>query len=163
MSAAAGPANLDFTAASAADEIQNAIGERCKGANHNKVLAKDVENLVTKALGVVQESGPFACGLFLLSKAGDKPIEETPYEAVVACHILSRLLSLPAQYALADIQQAWRDGVLEPKQVNGAKSQIIPHLVKLAGVSIERLLLIKQIWERTLTYARYMARSRKEA
>jgi hypothetical protein len=159
---AAGLANLDFTAASAADEIQKAIGASCKGKRHNKVLAKDVENLATKALGVVQESGPFACGLFLLSKTGDKSIDEIPYEAVVACHIMSRLLSLPARHSSLDAQPAWQGGMIEPAQVHSARSQIIPHLVKIAGVSLEQLLLIKQIWERTLTYARYMARSRKE-
>lgn len=156
--------NLDYIAAAAGGRISAAIGEDCiKNKKRAKTEAKDVDNLVTKALGVVQESGPFACGLFLLSRTGTAAdVKQLAAEHVAARRALCELLLLPAESTFAGIQTPWKQRALSPERVGAIKREIVEHLVQLAGVEIDRLMLVKQVWEQALTYARYMARSQKK-
>jgi hypothetical protein len=153
-------ANLDHLAAANAFQLFTVLGQACRDG---AVEARHADTLVTKALGVVQESGPFAGGLFLLSRTGatDDPTKRRT-EHVLAREALACLIMLPKNAAYAKIQPAW-PGVLTGRDLSnpGKKKEVIDYLVKMAGVPLEQLLLIKQVWELTLTYARYMARSQR--
>lgn len=63
--------NLDYLAARHAQQLVQA-------AHKDNAKAREVENSVTKALGVLQENGVYACFLYLLA------IEKTIIEAMLA-------------------------------------------------------------------------------
>lgn len=120
--------NLDIEAAKAAQEI---ISEK-------KQSAKDMENLITKTLGVLQENGVYACMLFLYSRtANSDKISE---------HVRQKLLQMTE--------------LLEKKPVNPDKSDdVLKFLTENICNDIDTLLLTKQLWEQTLIYARYGAKA----
>jgi hypothetical protein len=150
--------NLDYVAAEAATRICEMVGPA--GA----VRANDAENVFTKALGVLQECGPFACSLYLLSRSGsNEGLRGAGAEETVACRTLAGLISLSNGAAFGSIQPEWKlGGVLEAERVSSSKKKIIEHMVQVASVDLDRLMLIKQVWEQVLTYSRYMARSLRE-
>src|SRR5437588_7332801 len=87
--------NLDLLAARTAQEI---IEDTSKQADGSKRKVAEVENLITKALGVLQENGVYAGLLYLYSRtnATDKPVAEKTYLKLLS--LTSELgLSVPAQ------------------------------------------------------------------
>ena len=97
----------------------------------------DTENLITKALGVLQENGVYACALFLYARTTDKRIAE---------QVRNGLFQMTKQLGLEPPQNAdWQDGL---KFVSG----------KICD-DLDRLLLVRQLWEQTLIYARYGAKA----
>ena len=126
--------NLDLHAAKAAQAIINGT----KGQ-----AATDVENLVTKALGVLQENGVYAALLYLYSRsnATEKPIAERTREELLG---LTRKLISPGSV---------------PKQAEEALKILTDEICD----NLDRLLLVKQLWEQTLIYARYGAKARGAA
>ena len=168
----AGP-NLDYVAAGAAAQLTKTLLGEDKGHGHTckpprkgaagEVTAQDSDNLVTKALGVIAESGVFACGLFLLSKSGNKVgWTELKGDEVAACCTISSLLLLAESPSWKVVQPAWTGAKLDAERINERKRAIIAHLVKISSLGLPELLLIRQVWEQTLTYARYMMRSLRE-
>lgn len=125
--------NLDLLAARTA---QNIITNTTDGHK-----ASDVENLVTKALGVLQENGIYAGLLYLYSRTGatDKPIAEK---------IRVKLLSLLSELELL---------TLASTDASTALKSLTDHICN----DLDRLLLVKQLWEQTLIYARYGAKARE--
>jgi len=123
--------NLDLLAARAAQTIIDGT----KGQ-----VATDVENLVTKALGVLQENGVYAALLYLYSRsnATEKPIAERTREKLLD---LTEKLTSPRQ---------------TPKKAEDALKFLTDHVCN----DLDRLLLVKQLWEQTLIYARYGAKAR---
>ena len=124
--------NLDRLAASTAQTI---VGDR-KGDDATKL-----ENMATKALGVVQENGVYAGLLFLYSRPRDE-------EATV---IRSKLLDLlkteemkPLGIAYAG-DRSWRD--------------VSQHLIAKVTADLDTLLLVKELYEQTLIYVRYGAKA----
>lgn len=106
------------------------------------VKSADVENTVTKSLGVLQENGLYAFFLFLYSRS-DK---ETPRAKVIAGQALD---------LLANMQFGWT----LPKA--GASSQdVLAHVSATMLDDLEKLLLAKQTCEQMLIYARYGAKAR---
>lgn len=122
--------NLDLHAAATAQTIIN---------NINKAGAKpqDAENLITKALGVLQENGVYACALFLYARTMDRAIAEK---------VRDGLLQITSELGLSPPNNPdWKAGL------KFVTDQICNDL--------DRLLLVRQLWEQTLIYARYGAKA----
>jgi hypothetical protein len=98
----------------------------------------DVDNTVTKALGVLQEDGLYACFLYLLAKEKDK-----------GKHLTTEMLGL-----LEKLGFGWG----KPSAQDAAS--ILKHLTDKVTVDLERLLLAKEVLEQMLIYARYGAKAR---
>jgi hypothetical protein len=129
MSHGSTPPNLDRLAAQRAQTII-----RCT----RDIKASDVENLITKALGVLQENGVYACFLYLKAKEkdnGDVVVEE--------------MLNL-----LADLGFGWG------KPTTNTAEDVLSHLTEKVTGNLERLLLAKETLEQMLIYARYGAKAR---
>lgn len=112
--------NLDLEAARAAQEI---ISEK----------EQDMENLITKTLGVLQENGVYACMLFLYSRTGSE-------------HVRKKLLQMTELLGKKPEKQDKPEYVLK-------------FLTENICNDIDTLLLTKQLWEQTLIYARYGAKA----
>ncbi len=126
--------NLDLIAAEAAQTIITETSQKKPG---------EVENLITKTLGILQENGVYAASLFLYSRTDvtNKPIAEKTRE---------KLLSLTSQLGL-------------PKSPNTSAAIALKFLTENICNDLDRLLLVKQLWEQTLIYARYGAKARSAA
>jgi len=126
--------HLDRLAAHHAQEIiRQTQGER----------ATDVDNTVTKALGVLQEDGIYACALFLKSR--------TREEKKRADVVMDEMLSL-----LDGLGFGWG------KPRSDRAEDILRHISdKVTRDKLERLLLAKETLEQMLIYARYGAKARK--
>lgn len=123
--------NLDIHAAKKAQEII---------AQTNDKASKEVENLITKTLGVLQENGVYACLLYLYScsERGDNDIGGIIRVNLI--NILEELNKMPPKGAQSkDLLQYFGDEICNDLDV---------------------LLLTKQLWEQTLIYARYGAKAR---
>lgn len=126
--------NLDQLAAEHAQEIIRQT---------QKERAADVDNTVTKALGVLQEDGIYACALFLKSRTGD--------ERHRADVVMDEMLDL-----LDGLGFGWG----KPDDTSAEK--VLSHISeKVTGDKLERLLLAKETLEQMLIYARYGAKARK--
>jgi hypothetical protein len=125
--------HLDWLAARHAQEIiLKTRGEK----------ASDVDNTVTKALGVLQEDGLYACALFLLSR----PKAEEKRAKVVMDEMINLLDGLGFGWG---------------KPASGKADKILHHITdKVTGGNLERLLLAKETLEQMLIYARYGAKAR---
>lgn len=127
--------NLDLLAAEAAGAIVrdtiDAGGRR----------ATDVENLATKALGVLQENGPYAAMLFLYSRPDS--------EEKIARPIREQLVDVAAKTLHVGI-------------VGHEVDEALDFVAGITAADLEFLLLVKQLWEQTLIYTRYGAKAHKE-
>ena len=132
--------NLDLLAAEAAQKI---IAE-----TSHILKASDVENLVTKTLGVLQENGVYACLLFVFSRSkvesGKTPTDEKKIAKVV-------------QQNLLDVMNKALD---KPASINANAAVALAFLTTNICADLDTLLLVKQVWEQTLIYARYGAKAR---
>ena len=120
--------NLDYLAAKHAQAVIE--------QTQNK-KASDIENTITKALGVLQEDGVYACFLYLLAR-------EKENGAVVVDEMLNLLSSLPFGW-----QKPTNDN-------NDILRFIREHVTK----DLDRLLLAREVLEQMLIYARYGAKAR---
>ena len=125
--------NLDYLAAKHAQEVTRDLTPKEAG---------DMDNAVTKALGVLQENGLYACALFLKSRP--KAEQER------AERVLSAMLAL-----LKDLNLGWG----EPASHSAA--DVLQHISRITADELERLLLAKETLEQMLIYARYGAKARK--
>ncbi|MGC9529167.1 MAG: hypothetical protein ACP5G2_00905 [Candidatus Bipolaricaulaceae bacterium] len=138
--------NLDRLAAKHAQEIIRRVvdeEETQKNKSEDKKKSKqqlstDVDNTVTKALGVLQENCVYACFLYLLAK-------EKENGGVVVDEILSLLEGLSFGWGKPDDSSA---------------EQVLKHISDKVTVDLERLLLSKETLEQMLIYARYGAKAR---
>jgi hypothetical protein len=122
--------NLDRLAAEHAQNIIMATREQ---------NASDVDNTITRALGVLQEHGVYACFLFLLAK------EKSNGRTVV-----QQMLKL-----LDELGFGWGQPVDQKPET------ILKHISEKVSVDLERLLLAKETLEQMLIYARYGAKARE--
>jgi len=125
--------NLDRLAAKHAQQIVLRVIEEKKGEGG------DIDNTVTKALGVLQENGVYACFLYLKAKEkenGDIVVEE--------------MLDL-----LDGLGFGWG------KPMNNSASDVFKHITEKVSSNLERLLLAKETLEQMLIYARYGAKASK--
>lgn len=124
--------NLDLLAAQTAQQIiQDTKSQK----------SADVDNLATKTLGVLQEYGVYAATLFLYSRTSKTDKES-------ARHIRQNLLSLTPP--LTSQTSAPKD------EAQAALKFVTDHIAN----ELDRLLLVKQVWEQTLIYVRYGAKAR---
>lgn len=98
----------------------------------------DVDNTVTKSLGVLQEDGVYACFLYLLAKGKGR-----------GKHLISEMLGL-----LEKLDFGWG----KPSGQDAAS--ILQHIHDKVTNNLERLLLAKEVLEQMLIYARYGAKAR---
>jgi len=120
--------NLDYLAAKYAQTIIQKTKDK---------KASDIENTITKALGVLQEDGVYACFLYLLAR-------EKENGAVVVDEMLNLLSSLPF---------GWQ------KPTNNS-NEILRFINEQVTKDLERLLLAREVLEQMLIYARYGAKAR---
>jgi hypothetical protein len=111
-------------------------------ANTKDSKSSDVENTVTKALGVLQEDGVYACFLYLLAK------EKEPGKRVI-----EQMLDL-----LEGLGFGWNKPVKE-----NSPDVVLKHITDYVTQDLERLLLAKETLEQMLIYARYGAKARQDA
>jgi hypothetical protein len=102
--------------------------------------SSSVENSVTKALGVLQENGVYACFLYLLAKEKDNGKE-------VVDKMLELLLIMDFGSNKPDINNP---------------EDVLAYIIDNVTVDLERLLLAKEILEQMLIYARYSAKAHQK-
>jgi len=125
--------NLDTLAAQTAQQIV--------ADTRNCAAASEVDSLATKALGVLQENGVYACALFLYSRTGKEKDKIAP-------PMRRQLLALAAQEVL--------NRQSPPDQAEKALRFVSDDIAS----DLDTLLLVKQVWEQTLIYVRYGAKAR---
>ena len=131
------PLNLDKLAA---EHAQAMVEQARQKAQEVKKPVETLERLATKALGVLQSQGVYACILFLYSRTSD--------EAKVAPFIRSQLLE-----ALKSTP-----GLPNPPQDEASK--VLSFFTnEVTGGSLDTLLLVRDLYEQTLIYARYHAKA----
>ncbi len=140
--------NLDLIAAKAAQEIiantQTYITKNDKREEVKKPIeGGEVDNLATKALGVLQENGVYAVQLYLYSRTGKA-------EESIAKQTREKLLSLLREFGLPELE-------------NTNAATALAFLTEHVCTDLDRLLMVKQLWEQTLIYARYGAKARSVA
>lgn len=112
-----------------------------------KVQAKDVDNLATKALGVLQENGVYACFLFLCSRTRDA-------EKLISAVVQEQLLKLAGE----DLPFCWR----ELRDVNARDaSSVLRQVSATICAQLDPLLMTKELFELTLIYVRYGSKALK--
>ena len=129
--------NLDQLAAKTAQGIIR----KTIGHDHN---ASSVDNLATKALGVLQEQGIYAATLFLYSRSST--------EKEIASDLRVPLFDLLPQIIPADKND------VPPDEDTQARLRLVSEQVT---DDLDTLLLVKQAWEQTLIYVRYGAKAYK--
>lgn len=126
--------NLDRLAAKHAQAIIRRTSDK---------KASEVDNTVTKALGVLQENGVYACFLYLLAK-------EKENGSVVVEEMLGLLEGLGF---------GWQAPKKNDK-VDTRADVVLPFISENVTVDLGRLLLAKETLEQMLIYARYGAKAR---
>jgi len=129
--------NLDLESARYAQEI---IKNTCRQKS------SEVDNLVTKTLGVLQENGVYACMLFLCSRTSTA-------DTAVAVKVQKELLTLTEKMGKKPPSK------LETQAVE--IQAVLSFLTSEICNDLDTLLFVKQLWEQTLTYARYGAKARE--
>lgn len=124
--------NLDQKAAQYAQKI---ISEGQQAGQ-----AKEIENLITKTLGVLQEQGVYAMMLFLFSRTGK--------EKNISPHIRQQLYGLLQEIPFVQIDIP----ADKAQEVFKLYSDQVCH-------DLDTLLLVKELYEQTLIYARYGAKA----
>ncbi|ACL26660.1 hypothetical protein [Chloroflexus aggregans] len=122
--------NLDWLAAKYAQNIIKHTQDKKAG---------DVDNTITKALGVLQENGVYACFLYLLAR-------EKENGSVVVEEMLN---------VLNELGFGWG------KPANNRPEAVLAHVSEKVTTDLERLLLAKETLEQMLIYARYGAKARE--
>jgi len=137
--------NLDWLAAKYAQDV-------IQFSEHNE--SQDVENTVTKSLGVLQENGVYACFLYILAKEvkkkpsdGNKKNEQRSTGEVLVEHMLNLLDSLNIGWGRPNSYEA---------------KDVLSFIVSNEEITLEQLLLTKETLEQMLIYARYGAKARPE-
>jgi len=109
-----------------------------------KAEPKEVDNLVTKALGVLQENGVYACFLFLFSRSREK-------DEQISKVVRGQLILLAAE----DLPFGWK----APRSKDA--QEVLPYISDTICAKLDPLLMAKELFEQTLIYARYGAKARK--
>ncbi|MCE7984165.1 MAG: hypothetical protein DYG89_23570 [Caldilinea sp. CFX5] len=102
----------------------------------------ECEILITKTLGVLQEQGVYACLLFLFSRSSR---QEKDLVAKIRPHLYALLKELPAFTASEITDQ-----------------NALKFFADTVCADLDTLLLVKELYEQTLIYARYGAKAEAE-
>jgi hypothetical protein len=136
--------NLDTLAAQVAQEtVRDWV---LRGEQDAKKKVAELDNMATKALGVLQEQGVYAGMLYLFSSddACARKLREELLEAFNRPEMQPFDLILPSNRDKLE----WLD--------------VSEHLIERVCDDLDTLLLVKQVWEQTLIYVRYGAKAYKE-
>lgn len=140
--------NLDQKAAHYAQKIVS----KASAIQEVKKPIETLERLVTKTLGVLQEQGVYATMLFLYSRTSD--------EAKIAPTIRSLLFRLLQDKEKEHELPAFKDKAV-PANNADAKTALEFYSDHVCD-NLDTLLLVKDLYEQTLIYARYGAKAEKE-
>ena len=136
--------NLDRLAACIAQKIVVDGGDAGK-----------LEILATKTLGVMQENGVYAGMLFLYSR----PKGETDH----ATAIRNNLLDLLESDEIATLTLSFPEGQSKPdgrgQWTKNKWADVAQHLTDHVTVDLDKLLLLKDLFEQVLIYVRYGAKA----
>jgi len=155
--------NLDRLSAAYSQKMVQVIGKPVKGDN-KQVEAEQADTLYTKALGVLQEHGLYAMTLYLLYRSSDQTGADTKKydaEGLVATQTMGWLWQMLGEDALTQLQVKPGRSI-DWNTLNGReqKDAILSHFSdNLCASGLGRLLFVKELFEQTLTYARYHARA----
>ncbi|BCV26026.1 hypothetical protein [Gelria sp. Kuro-4] len=155
MSAETALPSLDFLAAECSQKISAAIDP----TDGNK-KAQDMENLITKALGVLQEQGVYALFLFLLWRCGSGDEGEND-EKRAAAVLVSELLVMLGKEPLGALQIGYLDKI-DSASVSKQKTKILSHVADHIVRKNDTLFLVRDLFEQALIYARYTAKASKK-
>jgi hypothetical protein len=156
--------SLDYLAASTAQKITKIIGQE-------NVSSNDIESFSTKTIGILQEQGIYAMFLFLLSRSGDETeTKKMKPEQRVACEITAQLFELLREEELMPLGIAYGKNITfneinrlkkSYKRDNKEITGLLSHLAKSGGLldDLDKLLLIKDLYEQTLIYTRFGAKA----
>ena len=97
-----------------------------------------LENLIIKTLGVLQEQGVYACLLFLFSRTGN----ENSMAEKIRTQLYNLLKELPS---------------FQQSVINGQND--LQFFSERVCSDLNTLLLVKELYEQTLIYARYGAKA----
>lgn len=103
-----------------------------------KVKPNNVDNIVTKALGILQENGIYACFLYLLAK-----------EKKNGGIVVDKMLDL-----LEELGFGWG------KPSGDKLDDVLSYITDKVTKELEPMLLAKETLEKMLIYARYGAKAR---
>jgi len=132
--------NLDQQAALHAQQM-------VKAALEVKNEPKAVEVLITKALGVLQEQGVYACMLFLFSRTGD----EKAFAGQMRPELYRLLGKLPVFAERSDLPVAPDDA-----------RKTLEFYAKHVSDNLDTLLLVRDLYEQALIYARFTAKAERK-
>jgi len=176
---------LDYLAAKTAYEMVEAAKQ------HN--APKDIENVITKALGVLQAQGVYALYLYLYSQAKNEHHPATfmvfylwnelradgavplppkaqvkhPLQTVNTWSEIEKTKNKQKKQSLEQdcrkILQAnetfWGDvSKMQLRDITAARTKILEHIRDLT-TDLDTLLLVRDLYEQTLIYARYHAKA----
>ncbi|MDI6689138.1 MAG: hypothetical protein QME54_01715 [Actinomycetota bacterium] len=119
------------------------------------------ENVIQKALSILSEDGIFAFWVWLDSEKGEikegnlKPENKSVRSVAFHCvDLLKNTINFPNEFELNDI-------LTNDQRCNDFINKVREKLIEAGGMleDIHRMFLIKQLLERTLTYAFYRARA----
>lgn len=154
MSAETSLPSLDFLAAKYSQKISSEfalIAETEQDKNY-----RILENLSTKALGVLQEQGVYALFLFLLARKGDGKTKEEKTAWILVRELLSILAEPPLKALNLQYPQQLGDAVVTENH-----GDILDHIVEHILPDQDTLFLVRDLVEQTLIYVRYAAKARK--
>jgi hypothetical protein len=124
-----------------------------KAAQHAQIMVgkcvdkeKNSENLITKTLGVLQEQGVYACILYLFSRSSD--------DQIMAKHIRASLYGL-----LNEIPHYNSLSLDDDKQ---SPKDVLKTFTDKVCNDLDNLLLVKDVYEQALIYARFTAKAFKK-
>jgi len=126
--------NLDKLAAKKGQAVVSKL------VDNKNVKPGDVDNTVTKALGVLQEDGVYACFLYLLAK-------EKKNGGIVVEEMLDLLKNLGFGWGSPDGEKP---------------DDVLSFITDKVTTKLEALLLAKDTLEKMLIYARYGAKARSK-
>lgn len=130
--------NLDKLAAK---QAQAMVKTAKKGIDGVKKPVDTLERLVTKTLGVLQEQGVYAMMLFLFSRTSD---DEYKTAQVIRAQLYEALKQLP------DFEKA---------RIDDKPEKALEFYANNVLNTLDVLLLVRDLYEQTLIYARYNAKA----
>ena len=133
--------NLDKLAA---ERAQAMVAQAKDGIQGVKKPVDTLERLATKTLGVLQEQGVYAMMLFLFSRSSD----EAEIAPLIRTQLFAALKPLPP----------FRDDADIPGRDSNAQIALKFYTDKVLK-DLDTLLLVRDLYEQTLIYARYGAKA----
>jgi len=135
--------NLDFYCVDYAQRLADGLKPAMQ---KYRFRGGDVENVITKALGVLQQNGVYAFITFVVWKKHNG----TRAERETAARMDELLLGQPNSDALLR---------LEPMSLNLGRAKQLLDIGKALSEDLDTLLFAKELLGRTLIYARYHAKA----